>query len=216
MKDFKFTHLGENLLLHPYKSLFWERHKMLLLADLHLGKAAHFRKSGIPVPEAIHKPDLERLSFLITSYSPDRIVFLGDLFHSSINNSWHTFKEFCSEFISLKPELVLGNHDILDHDYYEFMDVHEDKFILEPFVLSHQPLDTSAMNGLYNLCGHIHPSIRISGLAKQSLRVECFHFGKNHGILPAFGNFTGTAKIPAHSKEDDIFAIASQKILRLS
>ena len=95
------------------------------------------------------------------------------------------------------------------------MDVHLDKIILDPFVFSHQPLDQKETNDHYNLCGHIHPSVRISGIAKQSLRVECFHFGKNHGILPAFGNFTGTARMPERSKDDDIFAIANQKIIRL-
>jgi len=216
LKDFKFTHLGENLLLHPFKSLYWERHKMLLFADLHLGKAAHFRKSGIPIPEAIHQPDLDRLKFLALVYQPSRIVFLGDLFHSSMNKSWTTFKEFWINNIKQTPELVLGNHDILEHSLYDFMDVHIDKLILDPFVLSHKPIGSEKLNGGYNICGHIHPSVRISGSAKQSLHVECFYFGENHGILPAFGNFTGTSRMPKRTKSDNIFAVTNQKIIHLN
>lgn len=215
LKDFKFTHLGENLLLHPYKSMYWEQQKILFLADLHLGKAAHFRKSGIPIPESIHQPDLDRFEYLVTLYKPERIIFLGDLFHSSINKAWMTFKQFCDAKIDVTPELVLGNHDILDFSMYDFLKLHIEDVEIGPFILSHKPLDETQLNGKYNLCGHIHPSIRVSGSARQSLRVECFYFGRNHGILPAYGNFTGTSKMPDRKKTDNIFAVTNQKIIHL-
>ena len=215
MKDFKFTLLGENLFLHPYKAMYWERQKVLLIADLHLGKATHFRKSGIPIPESIHQPDLERLEHLLIIYKPARIIFLGDLFHSMINNAWKTFKNFCKDRIHIKTELILGNHDILDPSYYEFLDVHHGVLKIDPFILSHKPLDEENFAGYYNLCGHIHPSVKITGSAKQSIRVECFHFGRNHGILPAYGNFTGTSKVPANTETDRIFAVTNQKIIPL-
>ena len=215
MKDFKITHLSQNLFLHPYKSLYWQEYKILFFADIHLGKAAHFRKSGIPIPEKIHKPDLERIEILVNKYQPKRIIILGDLFHSSYNKAWLTFRFFCEEKIKLKPELVMGNHDILDHSQYNFLELHHAKLILEPFVLSHKPMELHELNGHYNLCGHIHPSVKLSGLAKQSLSVECFYFGKNHGILPAFGSFTGTSKLPNRCSDDKIFAVTKQKIIHL-
>ena len=36
--------------LHPSGGVYWIDKKTLLLADIHLGKVAHFRKNGIPVP----------------------------------------------------------------------------------------------------------------------------------------------------------------------
>lgn len=214
MKDFKFTLLDENLFLHPFKAIYWERHKILLLADLHLGKAAHFRKSGIPIPESIHQPDIERLNYLAERYKPARIIFLGDLFHSSVNNAWKNFRDFCESRIDIKLELIMGNHDILEHENYDFMEVHQDTLELHPFILSHKPLASSELKGYYNLCGHIHPSIRISGIAKQSVRVDCFFFGKDQGILPAFGNFTGNSRL-ASNTTDRIFAVTNQKIIPL-
>lgn len=215
LKDFKFTYLGENLFLHPYKSIYWERYKILFLSDLHLGKATHFRKSGIPIPENIHTLDFKRIELLLKSYKPNRIIFLGDLFHSSFNKSWSTFKDFCTHNIDIKPELVIGNHDIMEDNHYNFLKIHQDRIELHPFVLSHKPLPVDMLNGLYNLCGHLHPSVKISGPARQSLRVECFYFGKNHGILPAFGNFTGNSKMPRRKKTDTIFAVTNHKIIRL-
>ena len=215
MKDFKFTHLGENLFLHPYKALYWDKANILLIADLHLGKAAHFRKSGIPIPETIHQPDMQRFDYLITKYKPARIIFLGDLFHSLINSAWKTFRNYCKNNLQMKPELILGNHDILDPSNYDFLIIHHGFLELYPFILSHEPLAVANLNGHYNLCGHIHPSIKISGSAKQSVRVECFHFGKYHGILPAYGNFTGNSKITSNTKTDRIFAVTNQKIIPL-
>jgi uncharacterized protein len=215
LKDHKFIHLGQNLFLHPYKSLYWKEQKVLFLSDLHIGKAAHFRKSGIPIPEAVHHTDFSRLTHLIDYYKPDRLVILGDLFHSSYNAAWEKFRHLFTNQIALKPELVSGNHDILDAEHYAFMSIYNDSLIIEPFILSHIPLDQNNIFEFYNLCGHLHPSIVIYGRAKQSFRVDCFYFGKKHGILPAFGNFTGRSKMPSRNSEDKIFAVAENQIVPL-
>ena len=36
--------------LHPTGGIYWKEKQSWLLADIHLGKVAHFRKNGIPVP----------------------------------------------------------------------------------------------------------------------------------------------------------------------
>ena len=195
--------------------MYWERYRILLIADLHLGKATHFRKSGIPIPESIHQTDIDRLDYLMKNYKPARVIFLGDLFHSLVNNSWKKFRDFCENKIEIEAELILGNHDILDHVHYDFLKVHQDILELDPFILSHKPLASTDLRGRYNICGHLHPSIRISGLAKQSVRVECFHFSKSHGILPAYGNFTGSSKMAINASTDRIFAVTNQKIIPL-
>jgi DNA ligase-associated metallophosphoesterase len=216
LKDFKFSLLGQNLFLHPYKSMYWLERKILLLADIHYGKAAHFRKSGIAIPESIHKQDLERLAFLYESYLPERIIFLGDLFHSQYNETWKKFQFFCERVMPYKPELVLGNHDILDKKNYDFLEIHESNLCIDPFIFTHIPLINQEPGGLYNICGHLHPAVKISGSAKQSLALECFYFSKNHGILPAFGSFTGSSLMRGRKSEDEIFAITNQKIIRLT
>jgi len=215
LKDFKFTHLEQNLFLHPYKSIYWLEKKILLIADIHFGKAAHFRKSGIAIPESIHLQDLDRINYLYNYYKPDRIIFLGDLFHSEYNETWIRFKEFFDSKIKIKAELVLGNHDILDKSHYQFLELHTENLPIKPFILTHIPLKLDELNGHYNLCGHIHPAIKLSGMAKQSLSFECFYFSKNHGILPAFGSFTGRSIMPKRKSEDEIFAVTNKEIIHL-
>ena len=45
--------------------------------------------------------------------------------------------------------------------------------------------------GAYVLAGHLHPCVVLGGRAHQRLRLPCFHFGAQVGVLPAFGAFTG-------------------------
>lgn len=214
-KDYKFKLLGQNLLLHPFKSLFWKEQSILFISDLHIGKAAHFRKAGVPVSEKVHMDDYEKLDYLVDHYKPKRLIFLGDLFHSEYNKTWNEFEQFATNKISLRPELVMGNHDILDREQYSFMDICSDTLVLEPFILSHEPLSQGSFADHYNLCGHLHPSIRISGPARQSFRIECFYFGKRQAILPAFGNFTGTSRLPKRAKNDFIFGITENSVIPL-
>jgi hypothetical protein len=47
------------------------------------------------------------------------------------------------------------------------------------------------------------------------MTLPCFYFGKDQGILPAFGSFTGMALI-APQKDDRIFVIAENKIQQIS
>ena len=205
----------EKVRLLPEKALYWYRHKALLLSDLHLGKAAHFRKEGIPVPHAVQARNLKVLGDLVRACAPERVLFLGDLFHSDVNEAWVSFTEFLYEHPGVSFELVLGNHDILDQQRYfdAGLSLHFEPYLLEPFILSHHPHD-ELIDGWYNLHGHIHPSVSLEGPARQTLRLPCFHFGPYHGILPAFGAFTGTARMPV-TWEDKIFVIAEGKVLEM-
>ena len=50
---------GESFVLYPQKAVFWPKHKILMIADLHLGKINHFRRSGIAVPTKANDKNIE-------------------------------------------------------------------------------------------------------------------------------------------------------------
>jgi len=190
--------------------------EILLLADIHLGKAAHFRKSGIPIPDSIHADDLQRLLHLIQHYNPKRLIILGDLFHSNYNNSWEVVRQFFADNFDPRPELVLGNHDILEEQHYSFMHIHKAPLAISPFLFSHEPMYPESNTPLYNLCGHIHPGVVLRAPARQSLRFQCFYFGENTGILPAFGKFTGMSTTTfSHGRNNKIFIISPEEVFPL-
>lgn len=207
---------GQHLLLHAFRALYWEEQDSLLIADLHLGKAAHFRRSGIAVPAAVGDANLDKLISLLIDFRPARVLFLGDLFHSDYNNQWLVFCELLEQFPNIHFELILGNHDILDVSFYESsgLIVHEEMLDLEPFLLTHHPLTELPDGEQYNLAGHLHPAVSLRGAGRQRLRLPCFYFGKNQGLLPAFGEFTGLANIPIGA-DDRVFAIAEDRVIAI-
>ena len=78
--------------LLPQRAIWWPLRSMLIVSDLHLGKAAHFRKHGIAVPNAVNADTLQRLDQLITQFKPRNVLVLGDLFHSEENEEWQEFR----------------------------------------------------------------------------------------------------------------------------
>jgi DNA ligase-associated metallophosphoesterase len=77
---------------------------------------------------------------------------------------------------------------------------------------SHNTLHHSART--YSISGHIHPGIRVGGIAKQALSFPCFYFGEQYAVLPAFSRFTGFALIDPKQHEN-VFAIVENKLLQI-
>jgi len=194
----------------------------LLLADLHMGKSGHFRKHGIPVPGRLNQTNLDILGRLIDRLEPEKLIILGDLFHSRENREWRQFERWRKHHAGLDLFLVVGNHDILPDSIYHSSRIHLfHRMRLDPFVFLHDA-DTASVsqNGNsrpdtnYLLTGHVHPAIQLRGKGRQSMKLPCFYFGEQIGILPAFGQFTGTHVIEPLTG-DRIFAVAERRIVRI-
>ncbi len=207
--------------------MYWEEEKALIVSDLHFGKTGHFRKSGIAVPQAVYKEDLQRLVSQLQHFKPKELIIVGDLFHSDANKELELFQRWRKDLKALKIRLIKGNHDILQDDWYQKADieVHQQEWIAHDFYFCHDLTDsrlkthdsqlTSHYSRLYSFSGHIHPAIHLNGVAKQSLRFPCFYFTKKYAVLPAFSRFTGTHLIDPE-KDEVIFAIAAEKIIRVA
>jgi uncharacterized protein len=206
---------GEVLGMFPQKALFWKKHRILFLADLHLGKINHFRKSGIAVPSKANDHNLEVFMEIVGLTKPARIICLGDLFHSHYNPEWEVFGEVIRHYSGISFELVLGNHDIMSERQYERKNIRVyDELTIDRFLFTHHPLE-NIPDDLYNMSGHIHPGIHLRGKGRQSMTLPCFYFGERQAFLPAFGKFTGLAMI-APKKDDRIYVVADNKIMSVA
>jgi len=212
MASVSFEFGGLELVLLPEQAVWIEHLSVLLIADLHFGKAAHFRKSGIPISEKVHDQDYQMMTSLVLKYSPNQVYFLGDLFHSSWNEEWENLLSFLGLFPTTSFHLVVGNHDILPSEKYKDsrLMVHTHPITLGALLLSHEP--TLPPSGFLNVCGHIHPGILLKGKAKQRISIPCFHYSENVLVLPSFGNFTGLALIKKQ-KNDGIWGIAEDRLI---
>lgn len=128
---------------------------------------------------------------------------------------------------NLEVVLVKGNHDRKCGELPPSLNIEsvEEPHLLGPFWLVHEPMkvpsefEDPAPNSerqtpgpAYALCGHIHPCVRLEGAAQTSHRLPCFWFTERVAVLPAFGSFTGCARIqPAQG--DRVFVIADNQIV---
>ena len=206
----------QQLELHPYKSVYWKREKTLWVSDLHLGKTNHFQKAGIPIPDRVSDENWNRLYHILDIYHPEKVLFMGDLFHSSFNIEWEIFGRYLNAFSPIEYHLIMGNHDILHKEQYLKFGIimHEEALLMPPFLFTHHPLK-DIPEGCYNICGHIHPAVRLRGAGRQGLKVPCYYFGANQGILPAFGAFTGTAAIKPN-KQDQLYLVVEEQIIPIN
>ena len=211
-----FTHKEQTLSLHAHRAIYWHEKATLLIADLHLGKGEHFRRAGIAVPGGVQVDNFSRLQELLEEYNPVRILFLGDLFHSELNNTVETFAIFLSTHPDVSFELVMGNHDILPEALYDNSQlvIHQPPYHEAPFSFTHYPLEEPHPE-LYNFYGHIHPGAALYGAGKEYVKLPCFHFANKQAALPAFGAFTGLA-IVKPGPLDRVFVIAEGEVFEVS
>jgi DNA ligase-associated metallophosphoesterase len=200
--------------LHPLRALWWAKHDVLICADVHIGKGEHFRNAGIPIPKAVNSSNLWNLVILIEQFNPRKLLFLGDLFHSRLNSEWAELSDCLAHFPNIEYLLVKGNHEIELQSAYEQLGFSVyDELTLDGVRFTHEP-PTDVFQDAYTISGHIHPAVRMQGSANQSLRLPCFWFGQALGILPAFGEFTGSFTVRP-KKGDIVFVIAENRVVRV-
>jgi uncharacterized protein len=212
----KHTINNNNFILHSNRTVFWEQEKILILSDLHLGKTGHFRKSGIAVPHAVMKEDMQRLVDAIQFFKPKQLVVVGDMFHSVENKEHNLFFKWRHDLAQVEILLVKGNHDIVPHEWYAHaaVQVAEKIFIKNDIAFVHhiEDVQEEEKENFYFFSGHIHPAVNIRGLGKQSLRFPCFYFTKKFAVLPAFGKFTGTYLVEP-AKNEKAFAVVNNSVI---
>jgi DNA ligase-associated metallophosphoesterase len=207
---------GQPLTLLPEKAAFLPASRTLLVADAHIGKAATFRALGVPVPRGTTSETFAVLSALVAKWHARRVVFLGDFLHSARAHAAATLgavARWRRAHASLALVLVRGNHDDRagDPPAHLGIEVVDEPLALDGFALCHHP---RPQRGSYVLAGHLHPCIGIGGRGFDHLRLPCFWFGDDVGVLPAFGAFTGMHPIRPEPT-DRAFAVADDVVTPL-
>ena len=192
-------------------AIFWKEKDTLLLADIHLGKVGHFRKSGIPVPRKAEGIFYEKISKLKKALNFSQVIFLGDLFHSYINNEWFLFENWVKKS-SFKIVLIKGNHDVISKLKFKQIGIKTyDDLKIDKFFFTHHP---KKINDCFVFSGHIHPGVRLIGKGKQIMKLPCFIYDKDQIILPSFGGFTGI-HLPKLKNEERIFVITNSEVIEV-
>lgn len=192
---------GEHLYLLPERGIWWPAQQTLLVADVHIGKAATFRALGQPVPSGTTLANLQRLESLIRRLAASRLIVLGDFLHAPQARTASVFAALATWRARLPHvacAVVEGNHDRRSGHLPDELGIERvpDPLTLGPFHLSHGDRPRRVGGG-YVLKGHLHPAYVLRSRAGERLRLPCFVFGDDDAVLPAFGEFTGHLNVPA-------------------
>ena len=215
---------GHRLVLVAEKAAWLPQRRMLLVADVHIGKALSFRRLGVPVPHGTTAETLARLGALLAAYPVEQLVFLGDLLHSRAAHAPATqaaLRDWREKHRAVAMTLVGGNHDRHAGELSPDLAV---ALVDEPWLLpALQPGPSQGLalchhprplRGWQVLAGHLHPAVSLGARARDRLRLPCFHFDDHVGVLPAFGGFTGMHPIRREAG-DRVFAIADAVVYRV-
>jgi DNA ligase-associated metallophosphoesterase len=208
---------GEEVVLMPEHALWMPNRRTLLVADAHFGKAATFRAGGIFVPRGTTATTLARLDRVLARTDASRVIFLGDLLHAREGRSPETLRlvaEWRASRAAVEVVLVRGNHDRAAGDPPESLGIAcVDAPMLEaPFAFTHHP---RAIEGHYDVAGHVHPAVRLRGPGRQWERLPCFLVRPNVMVLPAFGDFTGLGDVEL-AEGDRAFAVVDDVVMEVA
>ncbi|RZT09178.1 putative phosphoesterase [Duganella sp. CF402] len=183
---------GEELLLLPQKAAYWPRAQMLIVADIHFGKAASFRALGVPVPAGTTRANLLALDELLALHPVRHILFLGDFLHAKAAHAPATLAALLA-WRQRHPQLLLtlvrGNHDAHAGDPPPQLEIDmvDEPYLVGPFAFCHHP---DVLSAAYVMAGHVHPVYRLRA-GWESLLLPSFLASPQRMVLPSFGAFTG-------------------------
>lgn len=204
---------GEELVLDADRAAYWRARRTLLVTDVHFGKAHVLRRAGVALPRGSTTADLARLDALIARHSPERVVVLGDVVHGTTDEEaqWLSrVREWRAKHPALHLSVVRGNHD--RHYDPTLLGFAVTGTLLEPpFAFAHY---AKPIRGAYVLAGHIHPGVELSSYGDR-VRLPVFWFGRDVGVLPAFGRLTGLYMIEPEA-DDKLVAVARDTLLPLN
>lgn len=196
------TLANEQLLLLPQKAAYWPREGMLIIADIHFGKAASFRARGVPVPAGTTRANLLGLDALLAQLEVRHVMFLGDFLHARAAHAPATLAAMqawreCHP--GLRLTVVRGNHDVHAGDPPPALAIEmvDEPHVIGPFAFCHHP---DVLVPSYVLAGHVHPVYRLRS-GWESLLLPCFLVGPQRMVLPSFGAFTGGHPVVAQPDE---------------
>ena len=183
--DFKLC--GADLTALPTGALWWADTSLLVVSDLHLGKAERIaRRGGAALPPYETRDTLDRLSAALDATNAAQVVCLGDSF-DDLAAARALPEEARLHVARLQAGRrwvwIEGNHDPGPIDYGG---AHLSSLSVGPLTFRH--IAEPGARG--EVSGHYHPKVRVSTRARAVTR-PAFLYDEHRVILPAFGTFTG-------------------------
>ena len=184
MNSADFTLAGATLVACPSGALFWPEQGMLVVSDLHLGKAERVaRRGGTLLPPYDTTETLVRLQADISNHRPSAVLCLGDSFDDLVaaRSLDPSHRETLLRLQAGREWLwVEGNHDPGPVD---LGGTHVGEYAAGPLTFRHIAEPQSSPG---EVSGHYHPKACL-----RATRRPCFLTDGQRLIMPAYGAYTG-------------------------
>lgn len=183
MAGFAFDLVGEALMARASGALWWGAARLLVVSDLHFGKAERLaRRGGALLPPYDTRATLARLEVEIAALDPAEVVCLGDSFDDleaaelpEVEALW------LARLMAGRAWVwVAGNHD---PGPVALGGTHRSELARRRLQFRHLAEPDAAAG---EVSGHFHPKARLGGAARP-----CFLIDRARVIMPAFGAYTG-------------------------
>ncbi|MBV2358814.1 ligase-associated DNA damage response endonuclease PdeM [Thalassococcus sp. CAU 1522] len=187
MNKFTFSFAGSELSALASGGLFWPAQDLLVVSDLHFGKAARFSAvGGSALPPYETRETLTRLEKDLSETGARQVICLGDSFDAPGIET--ALPEDDLLWISRlmagrRWTWIAGNHDPAP---LGLAGSHRSEMSVGPLVFRH--IAKAGATG--EVSGHYHPKARITARGRAISR-PCFLIDEARLILPAYGHFTG-------------------------
>lgn len=187
------------------RAVFFPDPETLVLADLHVGRVA---TSDVELPMGEGDDLVERLSAVLESANPDRVVLAGDVLHSFDSLPYgvtETIDRVTKTVTAAGAELVAvaGNHDTILEAVTDLPV--QPSVALDAETVVHHGHEVPETGAERYVIGHEHPAISIEGV-----RHPCFLDCRNQYraaavlVLPAFNRFAVGTVINEMDAEDSM------------
>ena len=182
MNGYSFAFAGTTLTALPSGAPWWDAERILVVADLHLGKSERIaRLGGTLLPPYEVTDTLLRLDDAVTRHNPATVICLGDSFDDSrAADLGDDARLWLARLMAGRRWIwISGNHDPLP---VTLGGECRAELTLASLTFRHiaDPVATA------ELSGHYHPKIGVGGRT-----CKCFLTNRHRIILPAFGTYTG-------------------------
>ena len=172
----------------PAGALIWPERKLLVVADLHLGKGSSLARHGSLLPPYDTRSTLVRLGKVLARWSPERVISLGDGFHDVeasgrlCDRDRQRLRRFTGDHEWI---WITGNHDPLPPD--NVGGTAAEAVAIGGLTFRHRP-QPGEVKG--EIAGHLHPKASVVARGRRVCR-PCFVADRRRVLLPAFGCYTG-------------------------
>lgn len=188
MDGYRFSLGAETLVATPDGAVTWPAQKLLVVGDLHLGRAERTaREGGGLLPPYETDDTLDRLEAAVLRHVPSIVVLLGDSFDdmpAMADVSGRITERLTRMAAGRQWIWISGNHDPGPVD---LPGSHRDTLRLGPLVFRHIASRDSAEP---EISGHYHPKATLARRGQRITR-RCHLTDGKRLILSAFGTYTG-------------------------